>query len=172
MILLNMAKSDCGDSEDTVSLAALRAHFKTPAWKDLGDESSPLSRFLLSTAFKKDGTPPDQICCSSLRIYAMMNCQGLVGDKAEALYEELQEGGSAAQQAISAGDKDLQPVFEKLCALASYEMFVCQDQVEAVYDEGELSAMAGEVEVLREDHYLEDIFGASARASYGEWMQR
>ena len=65
---------DCGDAEDAVTLAALRAHFKTPAWKDLGDESSALSRFLLSAAFKTEGLPPDQISCSALRIYAMLTC--------------------------------------------------------------------------------------------------
>ena len=74
MILLNMAKADCGDAEDAVTLAALRAHFKTPAWKDLGDESSALSRFLLSAVFKAEGLPPDQISCSALRIYAMLTC--------------------------------------------------------------------------------------------------
>ena len=42
-------------------------------------------------------------------------------------------------------------MFEKLCALASYEMFSCQDQVEALYDEAELSAMKNEVEIVRED---------------------
>ena len=89
MVLLNLAKADCGDADDFVTLTSLRTHFKTPAWKDLEDESSALSRFLLSAAFKRDGLPGEQICCSALRIYAILNCQGLVSDRAEWLYEEL-----------------------------------------------------------------------------------
>ena len=63
MVLLNLAKAECGEDEDAVTLAVLRTHFKTPAWKELEDESSTLSRFLLSAAFKKDGLPEEKICC-------------------------------------------------------------------------------------------------------------
>ena len=62
-------------------------------------------------------------------------------------------------------------MFEKLCALASYGMFEYQDQVETLYDESELDAMKEQVENIREDQYLEDIYGASARVSYEDWMK-
>ena len=32
--------------------------------------------------------------------------------------------------------------------------------------------MRSEVEALREDQYLEDVFGASARPPHEEWLQR
>ena len=58
-------------------------------------------------------------------MFAILNCPGKVADKAEHLYNELQDGGLDAQANISATDKDMIPVFEKLCGLASYDLFTC-----------------------------------------------
>ena len=44
-------------------------------------------------------------------------------EKATALYCILQEGGLEAHEQISAGDKDLTPVFEKLCKLVTSDIF-------------------------------------------------
>jgi hypothetical protein len=62
-VWVKMAHADCGE-EGHVTLESLRAHFKSPAWKDLEDENSALAKFLLSSAFKNDakGLAPDQIC--------------------------------------------------------------------------------------------------------------
>ena len=145
-----IAKQECGDSE-FVTLSALRAQLKTPAWQPLEDESSPIAKFLLSSAFKAPGLAGDQVSCSALALFALLNCQGKVADKAEHLYNELQDGGLEEHQSISAGDKDLIPIFEKLLGLACWELFKCQDQVESVYEDGEIQSMKETSEVLRED---------------------
>ena len=44
-------------------------------------------------------------------------------DKARALYCILQDGGLEGHQQISAGDKDFQPVFDKVCTLATADIF-------------------------------------------------
>ena len=60
LVLLKMANTDSGEG-GFVTLTTLRAHLKTPAWEDLEDEGSTLSKFLLSPAFKADGLAADQI---------------------------------------------------------------------------------------------------------------
>ena len=44
-------------------------------------------------------------------------------DKAKVLYDLLQEGGLEAHKQISATDKDMVPVFKKLCYFASVDIF-------------------------------------------------
>ena len=39
----------------------------------------------------------------------------------------LQEGGLEAHQFISATDKDLNPIFDKICGLSSFELFTIAD---------------------------------------------
>ena len=95
MVQMKIAKQECGDSE-FVTLSALRAQLKSPAWQPLEDESSTISKFLLSSAFKMPGLAGDQISCSALALFALMNCQGKIPDKAEHLYNELQDGGLEA----------------------------------------------------------------------------
>ena len=119
MVLLKMAQADCGDAE-SVTLAALRARLETPAWRTLEDEESTLSKFLLSAAFKDEGQAQDQVSVQSLKIFALLNCPGKIPDKAEHLYNMLQDGGLEAHAQISANDKDLVPVFEKICGLACF----------------------------------------------------
>ena len=127
-VWVKMAHTDCGE-EGYVTLESLRAHFKSPAWKDLEDENSVFAKFLLSSAFKNDakGLAPDQICLQALILCAVLNCQGKLSDKCEHFFNEIQEGGTAAHAQVSAGDKDIAPVFEKLCGLASFELFQCQN---------------------------------------------
>ena len=119
MVLLKMAQADCGDAE-SVTLAALRARLETPAWRTLEDEESTLSKFLMSAAFKDEGQAQDQVSVQSLKIFALLNCPRKIPDKAEHLYNMLQDGGLEAHAQISANDKDLVPVFEKLCGLACF----------------------------------------------------
>ena len=92
MVQMKIAKQECGDSE-YVTLAALRTQLKTPAWQPLEDESSPIAKFLLSSAFKAPGLAADQVSCSALALFALLNCPGKVADKAEHMYNELQDGG-------------------------------------------------------------------------------
>ena len=58
-------------------------------------------------------------------------------------------------QFITATDKDLNPVFEKMCALSSWELFEIAHQAgevdELIYNEEEVKKLKDQVEVLRED---------------------
>ena len=54
MALLKKADADCGD-KGFVTLESLRQHLYTEAWKDLDNQESPISKFLLSSTFKKEG---------------------------------------------------------------------------------------------------------------------
>ena len=54
IVKVKIAEQQAG-SEGYVTLETLRAELCTPAWKDLDDENSTLSRFLLSSAFKREG---------------------------------------------------------------------------------------------------------------------
>lgn len=108
-----------------VTLATLRAEFTSPAWHELNDENSILSKILLSSAFKneKKGQTVGQIDQDALILYGLLLCQGNPADKAEQFYAVLQEGGKDQHEFITASDKDLDPVLEKLCALATTDAF-------------------------------------------------
>ena len=58
MVLLKMAQAD-SENGDSISLEILRNRLETSAWRSLEDENSTLSKFLLSKAFKDEGTSPD-----------------------------------------------------------------------------------------------------------------
>ena len=71
---------------------------------------------------------------------------------------------------MSANDKDLAPVFDKLCGLACFELFKCQGAVGQIYTDDECSSLQEQVETLREDQYLEDMYGTLGRLESEEWM--
>ena len=58
IVKVKIAEQSSG-AEGYVTLKTLRQELQTPAWKDLEDENSELSRFLLSPAFKKKGQSGD-----------------------------------------------------------------------------------------------------------------
>ena len=108
-----------------------------------------------------------------MRCYGLLNCAGKNEDKAKVFYGILQEGGLDAHQFISATDKDLNPIFEKMCGLSSFELFTIADQVGAVdsiYNESQCKVLQETVEELREDHLLEDIFGVNSRMENADWL--
>ena len=74
MALATMESSD-GNS---LTISSLRVYLKQIEWKDLDDEESTLSTFLLSSAFKRQGLEDDEIDRLSLSLYAILNCHGSV----------------------------------------------------------------------------------------------
>ena len=117
--------------EGFVTLPTLRKHLNTPAWKALDDSNSQLSQILLSQFMKdeKKGHDANQISADYLRMFALMHCVGTNMDKAKAMYLILQDGGFEKHDQISAGDKDFEPAFKKLCTLASSELFALAGDV-------------------------------------------
>jgi hypothetical protein len=144
IVKAKIAEQQAG-AEGYVTLETLRGELTTPAWADLGDENSTLSKFLLSAAFKKDGQEADQIDCESLIIFALLNSPGKPADKAEHVYNILQDGAGTADAIhshMTASDKDLAPFFDKLCDLTCCDLIVQADAIGAVdneYDEDELA---------------------------------
>ena len=84
-----------------------------------------LVKMLSSPFFKdpKENHTDNQISVDYLKIFACFHCSSKPRDKAETLYGILQDGGLEAHTFISAGDKDLEPIFLKMCAMASWEFF-------------------------------------------------
>ena len=172
---VNDAETACGE-QGYVTIESLAVEFSSPAWKDLKDPDSVLVKLLTSAAFKdeKKGHGADQIDADFLRCFGLLNCAGKNEDKARWFYGVLQEGGLDAHQFISATDKDLNPIFEKMCGLASWELFTIADQtgsVDSIYDDSQCNLLQEKVEDLREDHLLEDIFGVNSRMENADWLE-
>ena len=88
----------------------------------------------------------------------------------------MQDGGLEAHKFISAQDKDLVPIFDKMCALACWELFEIAQQVgevpELIYSDEEVKVLKEQVEVVREDQYLEDVYGVLAKLDNEPWLEK
>ena len=74
---------------------------------------------------------------------------------------------------IAATTKNIRFVFRKLCGLASFELFsLHNEQVGAIYTEYEIEQIKEAVEVVREDQYLEDVFGARTSLDKEDWLEK
>ena len=95
-------------------------------------------------------------------------------DKAEVFYALLQEGGITKHTFISASDKDFPPVIEKLCRLATVELFEFAREfagIECPYSEGDLTKLAEIHETIREEKLLEDVYGNASKLDNKEWLE-
>ena len=92
----------------------------------------------------------------------LMHCQGKPQEKAEELYNVLQEGGLAAHTFITSSDKDLPPIFEKFCSLTTIDLFEIMEETTGInsdYSKEELTQLRNAHEQVREDVFLDDVFG-------------
>ena len=134
---------------------------------------------LLSAAFKdaSKNQSEDQIDADHLKVFSLMHCSGKPVDKTNAFYCILQEGGFEKHEQISAGDKDFIPVFDKICAFATVDIFklaLDAGSVSAnVYSETEEKSLVAKdtCEIIREEQWLEEVFGANSRLESGVWVQ-
>ena len=65
------------------------------------------------------------------------------------------------------------PFFDKLCGLACFELFTeaaAIGAVEQIYNDDDLESITFQVETVREDQYLEDVYGVSSRIENKVWM--
>ena len=158
-----------------MTIETLKAEFTTPAWADIGQPDSGLYKLLSSAHFKdeKKGHTVEQIDADFLRVFGLLHCGGKPRDKAICLYGILQEGGLERHEFISAQDKDIEPIFEKMCAFATWDLFTAASQIggiEQIYDSGDCAALQEQVEALREDHFLEEVFGVQSRLENEPWL--
>ena len=174
---LDEAEKECGE-EGFVTLAALRRQLSTSAWQPLTDPNSTLSKTLLSAAFKdaKKKQTAEQIDVNWLKVWALLHCSGKPIDKTRAFFCILQEGGFEKHDQISAGDKDFIPVFDKVCAFATADVFGFAHEAgmlaTPLYSADEAKQLLDVCEILREDHWLEQVYGANSRLQSDDWVQK
>ena len=154
----------------------MKAEFDTPAWAPLKEPDSNLCKFLTSSVFKNEakGHTHEQLDTDYFRLWGLMHCGGLNRNKAIGLYGVLQEGGIDAHEFIAAGDKDLNPVFEKICAMACWDVFTAGAQIggiDTIYSDSDIESLKNEIEAFREDVFLEDVFGVQSRLANEEWLE-
>ena len=84
---LDNALKACGD-ESFVTIDALKAEFKTDAWRELNQPDSNLVKMLTSPFFKnpKENHDANQISFDFLKLFACFHCSGKPREKAVALY--------------------------------------------------------------------------------------
>ena len=170
------AQKACGDGS-YVTIDALAGEFKTDAWKPLKQTDSMLVKLLTSPFFKdpKENHDANQISVDYLKLFACFHCSGKPRDKAIALYGILQDGGLEAHTFISAGDKDLIPIFDKMCAMAAWEFFDIAAQfggVQKFYSDDEVESLKEQIETIREDQYLEDVYGQVSKLDNEPWLAK
>ena len=124
---VNAAAKDCGGEEEGfVTIDSLANHLTTQAWRDIRNNGSNICKVLNSDAFKNPikGQRAEQIDIKYLLMFALFHCRDVttLENKCVGLYEILNDSMSRHTR-ISAADKDMKPTFEKICALATTELF-------------------------------------------------
>ena len=103
----------------TVTLESLRAVFKTPAWAELAQDDSKITKLIKSPVFRnKYG----KIDANWLILFGFLHCAGDISHKSEVLYSVLQDGGQSHQPYISHNDKDINHAVTKLVNLVTVEL--------------------------------------------------
>lgn len=75
---------------------------------------------------------------------------------------------------ISAQDKDLAPVFEKLCLLSSVHLIeFARDYsgVECPYSPSDLDKLRAAHETVREDKFLDEVYGNQSKLDNEPWLK-
>ena len=123
--------------------------------------------------FMKDETG-EEINSDLLRIFGLLHCAATPNERAVRFFGTIQEGGVEAHEYISAGDKDLAPVFEKFCEFSTWGIFAITAEigvVDELYSEADCEAIKGEVENFQEYQFIEDIYGIQAKVTSQEWIE-
>lgn len=105
----------------------------------------------------------------------MLHCSGKPIDKANSLFCILQEGGFESHEEIAAGDKDFNPVFDKICAFSTIDVFQFAKEsgfAEELYSAADGSKLMDAVEIIREDKWLEQVFGVQSRLKSDLWVKQ
>lgn len=135
----------------------------------------------MSSAFKgfteddnEEVLAEDQIRVANLLCMGVIACGGSAKEKAEVFYGILQEGGLGAHTHISASDKDIEPTFKKMCAFCTVDLFKWAHEftgVECPFEDN-LSSLVSCNEDLREDVFLEAIYGQETKLDNEIWLKK
>ena len=155
-----------------VTIEQLRFALTAPEWKDLKEDDSRICEVLKHYVFYKEEGIID---LDTLLCFALLNCPGSGQQKANVLYNLLQEGGAGAEESISWADKDYTPIMNKVLSLASIDLArLCKDidDVEPMEDvlkrEDDISAS---FEQIREDIFIEFVYGNDSRLEAEKWKK-
>ena len=71
-------------------------------------------------------------------------------------------------------DPDLPPAFRKMCAFVTRDVFFDWNSISGltkVYSDQDREFLTDDAfDNIREDGFLDDVFGANSKLSYDEWM--
>ena len=177
-VKIQSAHEDCG-SQGWVTLAALKAVLPTKAWAPLADPESNLAKTLNSDEFRdaNKNQQDGQIDVDILTLFSLFHCAGKPIDRATVLYGILQDGGLEAHEEISAGDKDLIPVFNKMSKLVTKDIFTLTrkcGETNFAFGEGDIRKLLDDenLEVIREEQWLDEVYGISSRLANNVWLEK
>lgn len=163
----------CGE-KGWVTIDALCKVFQTPAWAQLTQNDSKLCKVLLSEAFKEPSKHlENQISEKFLMSYGLILCQGKPQEKAKVFFGILQEGGVDKHTFIAAEDQDLPEVFQKICMLATVHLFDWAQSITGTDNpfEDDRDKLERAHEDLRENKFLDDVFGDDSKLDTNPWME-
>ena len=153
------------DQPSCVTIGFLRKHLRTQAWAPLQDTSSVLYKLLTSEAFQHTSGREGYIDVEALKIFSLLHCVGNAEERAHEFYCILQEGGPERHEEISAGDKDFERVFLKLCQFVTKDTFrFVQDYyslkiIDQVDEQIQTILKEENLMEIREDQWLDAVFG-------------
>ena len=116
----------------------------------------------------------DQIDIFRLKAFGLMQCRGTIRKKAHFFYGLLQPGGVEKYEFISAGDKDFIPNFDAMCSVVCWDLFTATIQLgifDELYDAATIEKLKDQVYTLREEHFIEDVYGAHSKLEYKEFLE-
>ena len=116
------------------------------------EENSQLRKVLFSDPFRcqerfgSKGKFSQKIDTNHLKLFGLLHCAGTPHDKAEVLLTILYKGYLGDNTYITSRNKNLVHVFEKLCALATWELFEIAQRAGALpnlYTKVEIASLKG-----------------------------
>ena len=153
----------------------MRTHFITAAWGGLGDENSRLRKVLAHPSLThEDG----EIDFKSLMVLGLMLCHASDKERAQFLFGLLQDGGIHNHSRISAGDKDMEPIFRQMCGFSTCEMY---DMAETYGNwtnpyKDKVEQLKGCVKELydsdKDESFNSVVFGYNSALDYEEWTDK
>jgi len=134
---------------------------------------SKLVKILKNAAFKSDGQSEQQIDVNFLICYGLLLCSGKPRDKAECFYNILQDGGLTAHTFITATDKDIHPIFEKMCLLVTVHLFEFMKETLNMENDWESieDKLCAAHEKVREDMFLDEVFGSNSKMANEPFLE-
>ena len=104
------------DHKRYITLDSFSQQFPEPEWEGMTIAKSPLNKIFQSDAFRvtSEGNST-RIDANHLKLFGLLHCVGHVKEKATFLFNIINSAETPQD--------NLETIFEKICALASWELF-------------------------------------------------